>query len=564
VKKILKTFAFFPLSLIALLFFILSVIEGPLIAHAHGSPFLEFAPDISDRLKVSDVATPAQEFQPKNDFLGAFDLWVDNEGSAGSATFEIIDQNGSVVARKTQTIPHLPAVWSGNQIHVDLDNTISISSEETYRVRIVSGPPQLYLYYADKTQLLQHNTLYYSEYFIRSAWLGNTEQNFAFKIIIYEVEDTAPPIITNATTTEVNYYTERIEFNANEPIDFKIDYAPIDGEEKSTSYTGTFRVCEPVACGANLTVEPGKKTYAYTITAKDEWGNEGTKVGTFISPPSPPTPTPDPSASPDTTPGATTTPESTYSPSPDLTPPTITNSRIIDLTSNSVRISWTTNEAATSKLYIYKGNTLITTEEDATYELEHLLGTSNILTPKTSYTAKLESKDSSGNIGATSFSFLTEEVDSDNQNNNNKKQPNEDEDVSLSPENGGTLTWNTKEDPPEGFRIDIFDENNHYIGQRILSKDSRGWELDLPPGNYKIVLYKDEGEYYEKVGKFLSIKVSGNIYGKFKKQIYFGIAGMLVLTGIASYIWNKKRYPKPKKKKMETEKDTTYEANRPY
>jgi hypothetical protein len=254
-------------------------------AHAAGGTYFEFAPDDSTPLTVSFVQTPSQPFYPPNDNVGGIDLWIDNAGSAGTASFGLRDSANNLLTSTTVTIPTINPKYGGTKFHIDFPTQVQVSNSELYKIRIVSSMPNIRLYNSSQFQILQHNGVSYPYYMVEPALLGSTEQNFAFKFALAEVTETIPPIIANATTTPVSPTSERITFNANEPVDFRVNYAPVgSGSVQSTNFSGSYTLCLSgvQTCTMLFSVEPGT-TYNFDLLVKDEWGNQATHSGTFIS-----------------------------------------------------------------------------------------------------------------------------------------------------------------------------------------------------------------------------------------------------------------------------------------
>src|SRR3989344_1321900 len=104
-------------KLILLIVFIFIV---PLIVSAHGDKYLEFNPDATSSLRVADGETPSQVFFAQNDFLGGFDVWIANPGSSGTATFNLLNEQGLIISSRTVTIPHITETTNGTRFHIDL------------------------------------------------------------------------------------------------------------------------------------------------------------------------------------------------------------------------------------------------------------------------------------------------------------------------------------------------------------------------------------------------------------------------------------------------------------
>ncbi len=401
--------------------FALVLTAFPFLALAHGSPYFEFAPDISYRIALPEGAALVQSFIPQNDFLKGIDLWLDNPGAPAPATIELRTEFGTLIISKAVTVPAIAPVWSGARLHADFPNQLTLAPGTAYELRVVSGMPELGVYVADRAQLLIHNSQYYSEYLsglVGSASLNNTAQEFAAKFALYEITESVPPTLSNVTSTVLSPMSARISFNANEPVDFRADAAPdVGGTLVSAAYTGAYQACgeELGLCALTLTVSPSA-SYQFTLFARDAWGNESSANGSFTTPEGPAAPgsgqTPpapifivNPTGSsppPPPAPGAGQAP-------PDTTPPTILNAHAAGLTANAVTIAWSTNEAANSELIVRLGSAagaIVAAVSDATYELEHVL-TAPGLAAGTAYAAAIRSTDPAGNANSLTLPFTT-------------------------------------------------------------------------------------------------------------------------------------------------------------
>ncbi|MBI5079509.1 fibronectin type III domain-containing protein [Candidatus Wolfebacteria bacterium] len=526
----------------------------------HGNSFFEFTPNTtSQSLTVSVVETPYQFFKPYNDFIGGFDIWISNTGSAGSASFGLRDQNDNLLAAKTVSVPYVAEKWGGAKLHVDFDTPINVSSTANYKIKMLSSMPKLKIYYAEKNQLLVHNT---SQYFLADAVgparLGSVDQDFAFKFALYEGNDNLAPIVSGASTSIISLYEAKIGFNANEPVDYKITFLANGGSNQVVDFNGNYGLCpEGIAvCSLSLKVEPDK-IYNYQLTVKDEWGNEAQLSGLFESMKS--------GSSPES-PATSSSPLPEEPPAGDTSPPVISNSRLADLSSYSAKIAWQTNEAADSDLTILNaaGSQKIVNIVDGAMELEHVLETGNVLNPKTQYTALLSSKDSSGNVGTQIIALTTLEEKIAAPNNNQEIVPNPsgaDKNNQEAPfpqtinnsslnvqflENDGSgnmvISWLAPigGEPTDGYRIDIFDENKELKQQIFVSSGTHEIKVNLGPGKYTIIVYANNGGLFEKVAEELVVTISEKqpFLGAFLNQsrIFFfafmAIAAIVVLTAL--------------------------------
>ena len=81
----------------------------------------------------------------------------------------------------------------------------------------------------------------------------------------------------------------------------------------------------------------------------------------------------------------------------DSTPPVISNLKFSDITANTVTITWTTNESATSEIQYGANNTFQKTLRDSNHVATHQFTVHN-LSPKTAYRVRVKSLDVLGNL----------------------------------------------------------------------------------------------------------------------------------------------------------------------
>ncbi len=183
------------------LFFVGLLACLPLLAGAHGDNFFEYAPDYykSSRLAASTVETPYQLFtMPISVPLVAFDVWLDNTGSADVITFTLIDvTSGDTQATKTVTLPNLASVAGGSKFHVDWDAEINVTAGRTYALQMASTAGGFGLYYANRLNYLEHNEVYAFDFLYGAARLGDSVQNYTFKYALYKT----PTIVSTVTPT---------------------------------------------------------------------------------------------------------------------------------------------------------------------------------------------------------------------------------------------------------------------------------------------------------------------------------------------------------------------------
>lgn len=541
---------------------------APLSILAHGINYLEFNPDNSSLLKVSEVATPAQVFFVQNDFLGGVNLWIANPGSSGTVTFDLLNDQGVVLRSQTITVPTIAETSNGTKFHIDFSSQAAVKSSSKYSVRVISSIPELRLYYSERVQLVAHNAPFVSEYVTGVGKLGSEEQSFSFKYALYETTESVAPVISNISWTVVSENQMRVDFNANEPIDYLVEYGLFgQGYTQSINFTGEYHLCAPTIafCGIAIPVSSGA-TYQYRLTVKDSWGNQGQVTGTFESgqsqiPTSTPTPTPStgstslPQASlgPSAVPSSTTSPVSSPTLAPtDNTPPVISNLRIVSLTEKSVEIAWTTNEVANSHLLISTPFFItITDASDPTMELEHLLKINNGLGSNVAYVATVTSIDLGSNESKDSINFTTlppivianpSPPSSQQSNQTNQLSQNPLSQVTTSsPGSGGYIQWVEflGGEPSSGYRVDVFDKKGNLVETVMVPVGSSSAKIsNLEDGEYSVIVYANKGGVFEKIDQPVSLEVDTSFIARFIDFWPY----LLVVVVLAGFLyWTRKR-----------------------
>ena len=530
---------------ILFLLFTLCFLFSAFFVFAAELKYFDFSPDISGSLSVYNSETPYQYFIPYDDYISGFDMWAENIGSAGTASFGLRDSNDNLLAAKTITIPYLAKQWGGQKIHIQFDEPVNVISANTYKIKILSSMPKLKIYYGNLINLQLHNASEAPDFHIKPAYLGDDEQNFVFKFSLYEDKDLSKPIISNVNISVPTNEAIKLDFNANEPIDYKIIYWPIGEASQQTNYSGNYVSCYGgiKICNLEISVLPNKN-YTYQLFAKDIWGNENFIEGTFTS-------LAGWILGNSTSSATSSQPQSTSTESfPDISGPAISAANVVFLTENSVKISWTTDEAANSSLLIglnAPGQQVITSVGDATYELEHILNSGSILHPDTNYYAKITSGDILGNYSSYQFNFDTFKdslIQYPNQQNNqniNKQQSA----LDITIKNNETeISWNNSgKSLVNNYRIDIFNKNKKLAKQVSVSGDINSALVeDLAAGDYYLVAYADNNGIYEKIAaaENFSIKETNeaqrqkfflNIGGLIKNPFfYIAIFGFLIIV----------------------------------
>ena len=541
---------------------------------AHGTRFFEFAPENYDeRLKVAAYDTSAQEFPVYNDFLRGFDFWIDNLGEAGGATFGLYNANDVQLAAVTITVPTTPPVWGGTRLHADFSSLIPINPGATYKIKVLSFPSELWLHHVNRFQILPHNSQAYPEYLLGTAYLGAIEQPFSFKFALYETAETAPPLITNATTSPFSPYATALYFNANEPVDFEVAYGPAGQTPQVAGPYGSYATCPMgiINCGLTLTTLPGVN-YNFILTAYDSWGNQASTTGSFLTPqdfsiitpppppgtglPPPPPPPPPP-------------------PSGDVAPPQIIGAMINNLSAVSAGFIWTTNEAANSWVTVSRAGVFSANAFDPTYELEHSVSVYG-MTPATTYTATLLTTDPQGNAASSTLIFTTLTASSSPTTppppnltpppevapppppgatpppeNSNQNAVNPSTGATTSPvvvnvatagfSGTGSIIISFLEmaipDSAEEYRVDVFDENFRLARQIIVKKGNGEVRLDgFSPGNYYLIAYYRNKGTWEKLQAPIRVTiVKSLIWDRLRRGLpYYGSLTLIGL-GVGSF-----------------------------
>jgi len=502
----------FFLSLLGLSFFIATAVL------AIGTSYFEFALKISNPLNISDQTGSVYEvFLPQNDHLSGIDVWVDNPGAGGQVSFGLRrDGSDTLLAAATVNIlADVQPTFEGTRIHIDFPSQVAVASDDKYSLKILSEIPDFRVYQSNRRViLLEHTAPYTSEYINGAARIDDTEQDYGFKFALYETQESIPPVVTNATTSIVSLSEVKLEFNANEPVDFKVQYdAAGGGILNETNFSGQYTLCSLGAspCTVILSVTPDT-TYNYVLTAKDEWSNSTEVSGSFdsatSSPPDSGSPPPEYNPPP--------------VPEPDTTPPVISGLRAVWTTKNSAKIAWTTDEVADASLRITTdaaGNLgAVAFISDPIFELEHVLTSPAVLAASTTYYAHISSADLSGNNvnGSMAFETLPGSAGTETTSPESPTNPPAGNSGSGTGDGGlpppptvdfssseGTLQWQIpKEGAPEnGYRIDIFDENNNLVKQVFVKSgnDTNAKIRGLAPGKYTIIIYSNRRGVFEKI-----------------------------------------------------------------
>lgn len=569
------------LRLFLLLIIVIGISLLPIQIFALGTSYFEFNPDYFKTKSINILAEGglvSQVFLPVNEFFGGFDIWFDNSGNSGPATFELYDQSNNLIMSKTITIPHINPVAGGQRTHIDWDSQISVVGSQKYKINIKSLLPSLQIYYSDRIGFLGHNAPQQPAYLNGAAEINGEEKEFSFKFSLYERAETSLPVISNTNVAILSADQAKINFNVNEPVDYKIDYGLNQNYSQSVSFTGSYNVCisSLTVCSITFNISPNS-FYYYQLTVKDIWGNQRQVTGNFTS-------LADGSnkstSFPTLTPVATVLPSQSQTPIPlnspkittssDLVPPVISDTRIAYLGDKSVHIAWTTNKAADSNLLIsFTTNRItITAQSDTTLELEHLLKIEGLLDPKTKYFATITSRDMINNTASASLDFITlalgqvspvptpvtnqpsipiqpnqnNQSNQNNQNNLNNQSANSifnSVTINNSKEDPESIVvnWSSSANPSTGYRIDVFDEDNSLIKTITAKNTERSVKITgISRTSKSIIVYANNNGIFEKISlPVKTIPIKSTFTQRLLAMWYILITPIIILIGIV--VW---------------------------
>lgn len=526
----------------------------PSMSFAVEEKFFEFATDVGAPIEVPTGSIAVQEFKIYNDYINAIDLWFDNTGGSGSVTVALLNANDTLIASKVVSVAHSDPFYTGQQLHVKFNTTISVNSGDWYKVRVTSNAPKLRLYGIKRVQFVEHDAPYPMDSAVGASSLNGDAQLAVFKFALYEETDSEAPVITNASSTIAGPDSVRISFNANELVDRTLSYTPIgSGNVSVVPYTGNYSICFEDIFSCPLVIDTQRDTmYTYRLTVRDSKGNEAFFDGAFESwKPGVPVPPQDPSLPP-VTPPSETTPSPTEAP---VVPLTITSARVVSVTNESVQLSWDTDRAANSTMIISTdpvGGRIVANVTDGTYELVHTIKTGKGLAAGVDYYATIISHDEAGVMAAKVLTFTTE-----SRTTIPVTPPSET--TSLPPlqtyvsqdQQAATFSWSAPAggEPTEGYRVDVIDEQGKLFRTIRVPAGTHTAEVSgLTGGEYRAVAYADNEGVVEKVAPAATVAVRKrakpiDTYELIKKPIFYIPAGSFVLL-IAGLYWYSKREKK--------------------
>lgn len=550
--------------LVAAVSFLAAAAAG--VAAAAGSVSFEFSPDGGEPLRLVAFEEPYELFTPQNDYISGVDFWIENEGDAGEASFGLRDPQNQLLTAATAQIPYTASRWGGKKLHIDFPSSIRLSQNGAYRVRLLTSMSSLKIYYAPRPRILEHNASYPGAFLWGAAELDAELQDFSFKFATYETQESLAPEVTNASSTVLSPREARVSWNANEPVDGRVEFAAAgSGVTQQAGPTGEYRFCGAAVapCALTLSVFPNM-LYHYMLSVADEWGNETAVSGMFVTPSEGTVPT---AVGTPTMVGEVTPPEGPA----DQMPPVISNARVVATGGRWVRVVWSTNEPANSELLIERGVESITSATDYAFEMEHLIQTEENLRPSTSYTATIISRDPSNNYSSKTLTFtttaevaapppapppivpvITETISgaqplptpppSSSQSGTTDGQAGLQTSGTVNATttqtgSGAIISWEAPAEEPEGgYRVDVFDEEHRLVAQIAVSAGTHGVNLeDLPSGNYTVIVYANRAGVYERIGAATNLNITKLTF--LQRFLYVWYAALIAILAAALAIF---------------------------
>jgi len=380
------------------LFILLILLLIPWFTYAEEFKYFTFSPFTDAYLDLSLVKSITQTFYPFDDNLNAFILWIKNETEANQIKVSLFKDN-TLIKSKIFDIPVLEKSSFGVEFKLDFGENIPIKSGEEYKIKIdhIKGKG-LKIYYSSLIQLLQHTEEYsLAEDFVGPLYINNSSSSYAVNFTLSEKEENNLPQFKDIKVNVVTPYKVIINFQTNEPVKYKLVYW-ISNEENVNviDFIEYLDNCyKPNKCKFEIDTKPNS-LYIFQIGIKDYWDNINVYQGTFITPYDPNLPIP------------TSSPTQTAIQIEDKEPPIITSFNIIELTTTTITIKFTTNEYTLANFSIYTyTNKLVLTKLSPIFDTIHIISSKPVLVPNYKYYAILRVEDRNNNYTTFKFEFIT-------------------------------------------------------------------------------------------------------------------------------------------------------------
>ena len=260
--------------------------------------------------------------------------------------------------------------WTTNEAadsQVEYGGTVAYGSSTVLNVGMVTSHSQV-------LSGLQANTAYHYRVKSRDA-AGNLAVSPDFTFATQDATDTVPPVIEAVTATNITCSSAVIRWTTNEAADSQVEYGVTSSYGSSTIRDLTLVDSHAVAL-SGLTADT---LYYCRALSRDAAGNVA--VSSYVA--------------------------FTTRADDDATPPVISDIASSNVTSNSARISWTTNEPADTQVEygttIFYGAATSLNPSLTDSHAQTLTG----LTAKVTYHYRVKSRDGSGNLAVSEDHIFT-------------------------------------------------------------------------------------------------------------------------------------------------------------
>ena len=121
---------------ILFLFFAFSLLFSTFGAFAAELKYFESSYDVAGSLILATAGLSFQYFITYDDYISGFDIWVENEGSSGTASFGLRDSNDNLLSAKTITVPYVARAPGGQKLHIVFDQPFNRDIKHRRRIQI--------------------------------------------------------------------------------------------------------------------------------------------------------------------------------------------------------------------------------------------------------------------------------------------------------------------------------------------------------------------------------------------------------------------------------------------
>ncbi|MBI5665475.1 MAG: choice-of-anchor D domain-containing protein [Nitrospirae bacterium] len=216
-------------------------------------------------------------------------------------------------------------------------------------------------------------------YFTTTAYdTSGNESGYSNEVIkTFPVPDTTAPVVSGIQATNITSSSVTIAWTTNEASDTRVEY----GTSVSYGSTTTVNTAMVTSHSQNISGLAASKLYHYRVVSRDSSGNQAVSGDYTFTTPAP----------------------------PDTTAPAVSGVQATNITSSSVTIEWTTNEASDTRVEygtsVSYGSTTTVNTVMVTSHSQNISG----LTASKLYHYRVVSRDSSGNQAVSGdYTFTTQ------------------------------------------------------------------------------------------------------------------------------------------------------------